>query len=104
RGLASMGKALPAGFAPNARPKALKLAAWSNGSGAMYDLSVPNVAPGTCEKCRGTGVYRWGAVVNGKCEKEGICFSCRGTGKQKRADIRRNTTYNKHKIARLFFP
>lgn len=67
----------------------------------MYDLSQPNDKPGRCIKCSGTGVYKWGAVVNGKSAKEGPCHSCGGTGKQSVKDIRRNRTYNRHKIAWL---
>jgi DnaJ-class molecular chaperone len=65
----------------------------------MYDLSQPNEKPGLCGKCRGTGTYRWGASVNGKSAHEGTCFSCQGTGKQSAADIKRNHTYNRYKIA-----
>jgi DnaJ-class molecular chaperone len=64
----------------------------------MYDLSQPNHKPGTCCKCKGSGVYGWGPVVNGVCEKQGTCFSCRGTGKQSYRQIKRNETYNKYKI------
>lgn len=67
----------------------------------MYDLAVPNAAPGRCEKCRGTGLYCWGAVVNGNAEKSGPCHSCRGTGRQSQSDIRRNYAYNTHKIAAI---
>ena len=67
----------------------------------MYDLSQPNAKPGPCDKCRGSGVYGWGACVNGSMTHQGTCFSCRGTGKQTRADIRRNHTYNRHKINRI---
>jgi hypothetical protein len=67
----------------------------------MYDLSQPNELPGKCCKCRGTGIYSWGAVVNGKPSKSGTCFSCRGTGKQDRRQIARNHTYNKYKVARI---
>jgi len=67
----------------------------------MYDLSVPNAKPGRCEKCRGTGRYSWGAVINGKVQNSGACHSCRGTGAQSRADIARNHTYNRHKIAQI---
>ena len=67
----------------------------------MYDLSQPNSKPGTCGKCRGTGVYSWGASVNGKMQNSGPCFSCKGTGKQSRRQIACNRTYNKHKIARI---
>ncbi|MEH2525840.1 MULTISPECIES: hypothetical protein [unclassified Bradyrhizobium] len=67
----------------------------------MYDLAQPNSKPGTCCKCRGTGTYSWGPVINGKCSKTGTCFSCGGTGKQTRRDIGRNHTYNRHKVARI---
>jgi hypothetical protein len=67
----------------------------------MYDLSQPNAAPGRCIKCKGTGVYGWGACVNGKMAHSGTCFSCAGTGIQKRRDIRRNETYNRYKIASI---
>jgi DnaJ-class molecular chaperone len=68
----------------------------------MYDLSVPNARPGVCSKCRGKGVYGWGAVVNGVCEKQGRCWSCKGTGRQTRSDISRNHAYNRHKVAVIF--
>ena len=64
----------------------------------MYDLSQPNDKPGTCRKCNGSGMYRWGAVINGKSTHEGTCYSCGGTGKQTKTDIRRNHAYNRHKI------
>lgn len=67
----------------------------------MYDLSVPNDKPGACAKCRGTGKYCWGAVVNGRPQHEGTCFSCRGTGKQRQKDIARNRAYNRHKISEI---
>lgn len=67
----------------------------------MYDLSMPNEKPGKCAKCKGTGRYSWGAVVNGKASKSGQCFSCGGTGKQTVRDIRRNETYNRHKIRQI---
>jgi hypothetical protein len=67
----------------------------------MYDLAHENEAPGRCGKCRGTGVYGWGASVNGKMEKSGPCHSCRGTGRQTMRDMLRNRTYNVHKIARM---
>jgi DnaJ-class molecular chaperone len=65
----------------------------------MFDLSVPNAKPGQCEKCSGSGVYGWGAVVNGQCEKSGPCFSCKGTGKQSVKQIKTNMAYNRYKIA-----
>lgn len=65
------------------------------------DLSMPNAHPGECAKCRGTGVYAWGAVVNGKPTKSGPCYSCKGTGYQERGDIKRNEAYNRHKLATM---
>lgn len=67
----------------------------------MYDLSMPNDRPGRCGKCRGTGLYRWGATVNGRSSKSGPCFSCQGTGRQSSRQIRRNVAYNRHKVARI---
>jgi hypothetical protein len=67
----------------------------------MYDLSIPASKPGKCPKCRGTGIYAWGAVVNGKPTHSGKCHSCGGTGNQTGKDISRNHAYNKHKIAWL---
>lgn len=67
----------------------------------MYDLSQPNSKPGQCIKCKGSGVYGWGACVNGKMANSGTCFSCRGTGKQSTTQIKRNRTYNRYKIAAI---
>lgn len=67
----------------------------------MYDLSVPNDTPGPCAKCHGSGVYAWGACVNGKMQHEGPRYACRGAGRQDRSDIKRNEAYNRHKIARM---
>ena len=36
----------------------------------------------TCEKCQGSGVYGWGASVNGRMSRSGPCFACGGKGKQ----------------------
>ena len=67
----------------------------------MWDFSVPNERPGPCGKCKGTGKYRWGAIVNGRPSKEGDCNSCRGRGEQTAADIARNNSYNRHKLAEM---
>jgi len=65
----------------------------------MYDLAQPAEKPGRCPKCQGSGRYQWGGTVNGKAVKSGPCFSCRGKGAQDPAQIARNVTYNRHKIA-----
>ena len=67
----------------------------------MYDFSQPNAKPGKCIKCKGTGRYEWGGTENGRARKSGTCYSCRGTGKQDWRQIRRNHTYNDHKIIPL---
>jgi DnaJ-class molecular chaperone len=67
----------------------------------MYDLSFANDQPGTCGKCSGSGLYRWGAVVNGQATKSGPCHSCAGTGQQDARQIARNHAYNRHKIAMI---
>jgi DnaJ-class molecular chaperone len=67
----------------------------------MYDFAVVNAKPGTCAKCKGTGVYSWGTSVNGKMSHSGMCFSCKGTGKQDAKQIKVNETYNRHKIVSI---
>lgn len=67
----------------------------------MYDMAVPNSEPGRCEKCSGSGEYRWGPVINGQAKHAGQCHSCRGTGQQTTADIRRNVAYNRHKLSTI---
>ncbi len=67
----------------------------------MYDFSYPNAKPGTCAKCHGTGVYSWGANVNGRPSKSGPCYSCKGTGQQSRRQIQTNHAYNRHKLAEI---
>lgn len=33
-----------------------------------------------CSRCNGTGVYTWGAYVNGKPTHSGQCYKCVGGG------------------------
>lgn len=68
---------------------------------AFTDFSVPNDRPGACEKCRGSGRYGWGAVVNGQPAHEGRCNACRGSGRQSWADIHRNRAFNRHQMRRV---
>ena len=67
----------------------------------MTDFSMPNATPGKCVKCKGSGEYCWGAVVNGKPTHKGRCHSCQGTGRQDAAQIKRNETYNRHKVVTI---
>lgn len=34
----------------------------------------------TCYKCNGSGIYEWGAVIDGRCSYSGVCYSCGGSG------------------------
>lgn len=63
------------------------------------ELAVPARYPSTtiqCSKCQGTGIYKWGAIVNGKATHEGICFACKGKGFQTKQDEKRNDFYWNH--------
>ena len=66
------------------------------------DFAVPNAAPGRCEKCRGSGQFRWGASVNGAPPKHGgPCWSCQGSGRQDHTQIKRNEAFNRYQMRRL---
>ncbi len=65
----------------------------------MFDLSQPAREPGKCPKCHGSGVYSWGATINGVPQHSGRCNSCSGKGEQTPYDIKRNMAYNRHKLA-----
>jgi DnaJ-class molecular chaperone len=43
-----------------------------------------------CDRCYGSGLYHWGAVINGKCQHTGPCYRCQGNGVQGQDDFRRN--------------
>lgn len=36
--------------------------------------------PPPCWRCGGTGIYVWGAIVNGKPTHSGPCYACQGGG------------------------
>lgn len=33
-----------------------------------------------CDRCGGSGVYVWGAIINGNPQYAGTCFKCDGAG------------------------
>ena len=37
--------------------------------------------PVTCDRCGGDGIYKWGAVINGRPQYAGTCFKCGGAGR-----------------------
>lgn len=45
----------------------------------MSPAALTVTAP-PCYRCGGTGVYCWGAVINGKSAHSGPCFACQGGG------------------------
>jgi len=53
----------------------------------------------SCGKCNGTGVYQWGACVNGVMQRRGECFQCRGKGWMTRQDWDRTSQYWMHRAA-----
>ena len=53
---------------------------------------------GTCQKCRGSGLYRWGTCVNGRMTHEGMCFECEGKGWVSRRDEARTSAYWNHRM------
>jgi len=64
----------------------------------MYDMSQPNETPGKCGKCKGSGTYSWGTILNGVPKHSGPCHSCGGKGHQTAEDIARDKAYNRHKV------
>lgn len=60
-------------------------------------LEAGKAARVRCPSCRGSGVYQWGACVNGRMTHSGPCFRCQGTGKQGQEDFCRNRCYDNHR-------
>jgi hypothetical protein len=50
-----------------------------------------------CDVCKGSGVYRWGASINGVMQHSGPCFRCESKGYQGQADYVRNRIYDNHR-------
>ncbi len=51
-----------------------------------------------CDKCKGTGIYKWGSSVNSKMTYSGGCFRCSGNGQMDFDDMRRCKAYDNHAI------
>ena len=54
-----------------------------------------------CDKCKGTGTFRWGAVVNNKPLYSGPCFRCGASGTMSFADMARCLAYDDNRTRRL---
>jgi hypothetical protein len=54
----------------------------------------------TCDKCNGTGVYRWGGAATPSTPNvpahSGVCYACGGKGIQRHDDWVRNANYWNH--------
>jgi len=55
-----------------------------------------------CTRCRTTGIYSWGACVNGKMSCSGTCNRCAGKGYLTFDDMCRNKAYDNYAIRRAF--
>jgi len=55
-----------------------------------------------CPKCNGSGIYEWGACVNGRMTHSGPCARCGGTGRMTFDDMRRYKAYVGYEIAKAF--
>jgi len=53
-----------------------------------------------CARCNGSGVYSWGACLNGRMEHSAPCARCNGTGQMDFDDMRRGRAYDKYAIYR----
>lgn len=43
-----------------------------------------------CTRCGGDGIYKWGAVINGVPQYQGVCFRCGGNGQEPQRPARRD--------------
>ena len=53
-----------------------------------------------CRRCKGSGVYEWGACVNGCMTHSASCARCAGKGHMTFDDMRRGRAYDNHAIRR----
>lgn len=53
-----------------------------------------------CPRCKGTGVYCWGACVNGQMQHSAPCARCGGNGQMSFDDMRRGRAYDNYAIRR----
>ncbi len=53
-----------------------------------------------CERCGGTGIYSWGAVINGHPSHSAECARCAGKGTLDFDDMRRSKAYDAYAIVK----
>jgi len=71
----------------------------------MQWLEAARDATTECDRCSGTGDYRWGSqtyditMKTWKSAHSGVCFRCEGKGKQNQDDYRRNYIHTLYMIS-----
>ena len=55
-----------------------------------------------CDHCQATGVYSWGASVNGKMSHSGDCYRCLGKGWMNVDDMARFKVWTGYAIVKAF--
>ncbi len=55
---------------------------------------------GSCDRCKSSGTYSWGACINGKMSHSAPCARCGGKGYMTFDDMRRGRAYDRHAISR----
>ncbi len=53
-----------------------------------------------CARCAGSGVYSWGACINGRMTHSAPCARCDGKGRMDFDDMRRGRAYDAYAIAK----
>ena len=53
-----------------------------------------------CARCNGSGVYSWGACINGRMSHSASCARCNGKGCMDFDDMRRGRAYDAYAIAK----
>ncbi len=76
-----------------------QLARFNPKSPVEWVMAIRSVR-GDCPRCRGEGIYYWGACVNGKMTHSAPCARCNGTGRVGNDDCRRAYVYDNFAIAR----
>lgn len=54
----------------------------------------------SCHRCKGSGIYEWGACINGRMSKSAPCARCGGNGRMTFDDMRRGMAYDNYAICR----
>ena len=58
----------------------------------LQTKDIRGISGTKCDKCKGTGIYRYPSKSTGKW-KQGMCFACEGKGYLTPSDHKRNTSY-----------